>query len=123
MAAQKVNIAEKFTRFSEHFTPKIIGEANGQYVKIAKIQGEFVWHSHENEDELFLVFKGVLTIEFRDRVIKLGEGEMFIVPKGVEHRTLADEETYIMMIEPKSTAHSGDVESDLTVPTEQQEWI
>jgi mannose-6-phosphate isomerase-like protein (cupin superfamily) len=123
MTTQKVNIAEKFTRFSEHFTPKIIGEANGQYVKIAKIQGEFVWHSHPNEDELFLVFKGVLTIEFRDRTIKLGEGEMFIVPKGVEHRTLADEETYIMMIEPKSTAHSGDVQSDLTVPTEKQEWI
>ena len=120
---QKVNIAEKFTLFNEHFTPKIIGEANGQHVKIAKIQGEFVWHSHEHEDELFLVFKGVLTIELRDGEIHLGEGEMFIVPKGVEHRTLAAEETYIMMIEPKSTAHSGDVESDLTVPTEKQAWI
>ncbi len=120
---QKVNLAEKYALFSEHFTPKIVGEANGQYVKIAKIQGEFVWHSHENEDELFLVFKGVLTIELRDNVIKLGEGEMFIVPKGVEHRTLADEETYIMMIEPKSTAHSGDVESNLTVAAEKQVWI
>lgn len=119
----KVNIAEKFTLFHEHFTPKIIGEANGQYVKIAKIQGEFVWHSHEHEDELFLIFKGVLTIQLRDREIKLGVGEMYIVPKGVEHRTLADEETYVMMIEPKSTAHSGNVESELTVPTEKQEWI
>ena len=123
MQTQKVNIAEKFTLFNEHFTPKIIGEANGQYVKIAKIQGEFVWHSHEAEDELFLVFKGVMTIEMRDRTIQLGEGEMFIVPKGVEHRTLAEDETYIMMIEPKSTAHSGTVQSDLTVPTEAQTWI
>ena len=123
MQTQKVNIAEKFTLFNEHFTPKIIGEANGQYVKIAKIRGEFVWHSHEAEDELFLVFKGVMTIEMRDRTIQLGEGEMFIVPKGVEHRTLAEDETYIMMIEPKSTAHSGTVQSDLTVPTEAQAWI
>jgi mannose-6-phosphate isomerase-like protein (cupin superfamily) len=123
MQTQKVNIAEKFTLFNEHFTPKIIGEANGQYVKIAKIQGEFVWHSHEAEDELFLVLKGVMTIEMRDRTIQLGEGEMFIVPKGIEHRTLAAEETYVMMIEPKSTAHSGGVQSDLTVPTEAQAWI
>jgi mannose-6-phosphate isomerase-like protein (cupin superfamily) len=123
MPAQKVNIAQKFTLFNEHFTPKIIGESNGQYVKIAKIRGEFVWHSHEAEDELFLVFKGVLTIEFRDGAVHLGEGEMLVVPKGVEHRTLATEETYIMMIEPKSTAHSGDVQSNLTVPTEEQVWI
>jgi mannose-6-phosphate isomerase-like protein (cupin superfamily) len=120
---RKVNIAEKFTLFSEHFTPKIIGEANGQYIKIAKIRGEFVWHSHEHEDELFLVFKGLFTIEFRDSAVHLGPGEMYIVPKGVEHRTLASEEAHIMMIEPKSTAHSGDVQSDLTVPTEAQEWI
>jgi mannose-6-phosphate isomerase-like protein (cupin superfamily) len=120
---QKVNVAEKFTLFNEHFTPKIIGEANGQYIKIAKVQGEFVWHSHEAEDELFLVFKGVMTIQFRDHDVQLGEGELLIVPKGVEHRTLASEETYIMMIEPKSTAHSGAVQSHLTVPTEAQEWI
>jgi mannose-6-phosphate isomerase-like protein (cupin superfamily) len=118
-----VNLAEKYALFSEHFTPKILGEANGQYVKIAKILGEFVWHSHEHEDELFLIFKGMMTIEFRDGKVDLREGEMYIVPKGVEHRTLADEETYIMMIEPKSTAHSGDVQSDLTVPTEAQAWI
>src|SRR5215510_5847740 len=110
MQTEKVNIAEKFTLFNEHFTPKIIGEANGQYVKIAEVQGEFVWHSHEAEDELFLVFKGVLTIEFRDGAVHLSEGEMLVVPKGVEHRTPATDETYIMMIEPKSTAHSGDVQ-------------
>ncbi len=120
---QKVNLAEKYELFNEHFTPKIIGEANGQYVKIAKIQGDFVWHSHEQEDELFLVFKGVLTIAMKDQAIHLGEGEMFIVPKGVKHRTLAADETYIMMIEPKSTAHSGNVESEMAVPTEKQEWI
>lgn len=120
---KKVNIAEKFTLFNEHFTPKIIGEANGQYVKIAKIQGDFVWHSHENEDELFLIFKGELTIEFRDGEVKLGEGEMYIVPKGVEHRTLADEETYIMMIEPKATAHAGVSETDMAVAIDKQEWI
>jgi mannose-6-phosphate isomerase-like protein (cupin superfamily) len=119
----RINLAEKYALFSEYFTPKIIGEANGQYVKIAKIKGEFVWHSHEHEDELFLIFKGVLTIQFRDREVQLHEGEMLIVPKGVEHRTLAQEETYIMMIEPKSTAHSGHVESNLTVPVEKQEWI
>lgn len=120
---KKINLSEKYALFHEHFTPKIVGEANGQYVKIAKIQGDFVWHSHENEDELFLVFKGELTIELRDEVIQLGEGEMYIVPKGVEHRTLADEETYIMMIEPISTAHAGNEETELAVPTEQQEWI
>jgi mannose-6-phosphate isomerase-like protein (cupin superfamily) len=120
---ERINLAEKYALFSEHFTPKIIGEANGQYVKIAKIKGEFVWHSHEHEDELFLIFKGVLTIQFRDGEVQLHEGEMLIVPKGVEHRTLAQEETHIMMIEPKSTAHSGDVESNLTVPVEKQEWI
>jgi mannose-6-phosphate isomerase-like protein (cupin superfamily) len=119
----RINIAEKFTLFSEHFSPRIIGEANGQYVKLAKVQGEFVWHSHQDEDELFLVFKGVMTIEFRDGAVHLGAGEMYIVPKGVEHRTLADEETHVMLIEPKSTAHTGEVESELTVPTEQQEWI
>lgn len=120
---QKINLAQKYALFSEHFSPKIIGEANGQYVKIAKVQGEFVWHSHEHEDEIFLVFKGLLTIELRDGEVKLGEGEMFIVPKGVEHRPYATEETYIMLIEPKATTHTGDVESELTVPVEEQTWI
>ena len=119
----KVSIAEKFTLFSEHYTPKVIGETNGQYVKLAKVQGEFVWHSHEHEDELFLVFKGKLTIKFRDGDVQLGEGEMYIIPKGVEHCPFAEEETYIMLIEPKATAHTGDVEDTRTVAVEDQVWI
>jgi mannose-6-phosphate isomerase-like protein (cupin superfamily) len=120
---QKVNLEQKFAMFSEHWTPKIIEETNGQYVKIAKAQGDMVWHSHDNEDELFMVFKGCLEIHFRDRIIKLEPGELFVVPKGVEHRTAAQEETHFMMIEPKSTAHTGNVQSQQTVPTEKQERI
>lgn len=119
----KINIAEKFSLFSEHWTPKIIGESNGQYVKIAKAQGNMVWHSHEHEDELFIVFKGALTIEMRDSAITLEAGEMFIILAGVEHRTMATEETHFMMIEPKSTAHTGTVESEQTVSLEKQDWI
>lgn len=119
----KINIAEKFTLFNEHWTPKIIGETNDQYVKLAKAQGTMVWHSHNDEDELFIVFEGALTIELRDGSVVLEKGEMFIVPKGVEHRTLADQETHFMMIEPKSTAHTGKVESKQTVATHNQEWI
>lgn len=120
---ETINIANKFKLFTEHWTPKIIAETNGQYVKIAKAQGDMVWHSHAEEDELFLVFYGELIIECRDHSITLGVGEMAVVPKGVEHRTRAIEEAHFMMIEPKSLAHTGDVESDLTTPTEQQEWI
>lgn len=120
---QKINIAKKFSLFSEYFTPKIIAELNENYVKLAKIKGDFPWHSHEAEDEFFLVFTGNLTIEFRDGEVKLGPGEMCIVPKGVEHRTLAEEETQLMLIEPKSTAHLGTVESEQTVAIEKQEWI
>ena len=98
---KKINIAEKFSLFNEYWTPKIIGDTNGQYVKLAKAKGDMIWHSHEHEDELFMIFKGELTIEFRDSEVKLGPGEMFIVPMGVEHRTLALEETHFMMIEPK----------------------
>lgn len=119
----KINIAEKFTLFDETWTPKIIGESNGQLVKLAKGQGELVWHSHAHEDELFLVFSGALTIEMRDATITLKPGEMFIVPRGVEHRPSATEETHFMMIEPQTTAHTGDVASAITVPTDQQAWI
>jgi mannose-6-phosphate isomerase-like protein (cupin superfamily) len=118
-----INLTEKFTRFTEHWTPKIIAEANGQYVKLAKAQGDMVWHSHADEDELFFVVHGVLLIHFRDRVVQLRAGELYIVPKGVEHKTSATEETHFMMIEPKTTAHTGTTESNLTVPTEQQEWL
>lgn len=119
----KINLAEKLRRFTEHWTPKIVGEANGQYVKLAKAQGDMVWHTYDHEDELFLVVQGTLMIHFRDRIVALGARELLIVPKGIEHKTSATAETHFMMIEPKTTAHTGDVESELTVPTAQQVWL
>jgi mannose-6-phosphate isomerase-like protein (cupin superfamily) len=110
----KVNLAQKFASFSEQFQPRIIGELNGQHVKIAKVQGEFVWHQHENEDELFLVVKGALTIQLRDRDVHLGEGEMFIVPRGVEHCPLAHDEAHILMFEPAGTLNTGNVRNERT---------
>jgi mannose-6-phosphate isomerase-like protein (cupin superfamily) len=110
-----LNLAEKFALFNDHWNPRIIGELNGQEVKLAKVKGEFVWHDHKEEDELFFVVKGTLKIEFRDRTETIREGEMIIVPKGVEHRPVAEEEVYILLFEPKSTKHTGDVEHDLTV--------
>lgn len=111
---QKINLAEKLSLFSDHWNPRIVGELNGQQVKLAKLQGEFVWHDHANEDELFLVLKGRLRMEFRDRAVEVGEGEMIIVPRGVEHRPVADEEVHLMLFEPASTRHTGDVEHELT---------
>lgn len=119
----KINISEKFTLFSEEWTPKILAESNGQLVKIAKGSGELVWHSHEHEDELFMVFKGHLSLKLRDKVIELEPGEMFVVPKGAEHCPVAAPDTHFMMIEPSSTEHTGELESEVSVPTEQQEWI
>lgn len=111
---QTINLAEKLSLFSDHWTPRIVGELNGQQVKLAKLQGEFVWHDHANEDELFLVLKGRLRMEFRDRTVELGEGEMLIVPRGVEHRPSADEEVHVLLFEPASTRHTGNVEHALT---------
>lgn len=119
----KINISEKFSLFNEHWTPKIIAESNGQLVKIAKGQGELVWHKHDNEDELFIVFKGQLTLQLREKNVVLNEGEMFVVPKGVEHCPIADEETHFMMVEPASTAHTGEYQTDVTVSSDKQEWI
>ena len=109
-----INIAEKFSQFTDYWNPKVIGELNGQQVKIAKIKGDFIWHDHQNEDELFLVIKGKLGIEFRDKTVELQKGEMVIVPKGVEHRPFADEETEIIMFEPNSTVNTGAEENDYT---------
>jgi mannose-6-phosphate isomerase-like protein (cupin superfamily) len=109
-----INLAEKLSRFSDHWNPRIVGELNGQQVKLAKVQGEFVWHDHADEDELFLVLKGRLRMEFRDRAVEVGEGEMIIVPRGVEHRPVAEQEVHVMLFEPASTKHTGDVETDLT---------
>jgi mannose-6-phosphate isomerase-like protein (cupin superfamily) len=111
----KVNIAEKLALFSEHWKPKIIGELNGQHVKLAKLKGEFVWHSHADEDELFLVIKGRLAIHFRDRVVALDEGEFLIVPRGAEHKPVATGEVHCLLLEPVATVNTGDAVSDFTV--------
>jgi mannose-6-phosphate isomerase-like protein (cupin superfamily) len=105
---KKIVIKEKFTKFSDHWNPRIIGELNGQYVKVAKMKGEFVWHSHEHEDELFLVVKGRLLMKFRDQDVWLEEGEMIIVPAKIEHMPVAPEEVHVMLFEPKSTMNTGD---------------
>ncbi len=110
-----INLIEKFGLFNDHWTPKIIGELNGQVVKIAKLKGEFVWHSHENEDELFYIIKGSLCIEFRDKKNTLNKGEMLIIPKGIEHKPIADEEVLVLLFEPKSTKHTGNKVHDITV--------
>lgn len=112
---KKVNLNEKFALFQEQWTPKLLGELNGQAVKIAKVEGEFVWHSHEEEDELFFVVKGQLTLRLRDQDIHLSEGEFFIVPKGVEHQPVASEEAWILLFEPMATKHTGTINSPLTV--------
>jgi mannose-6-phosphate isomerase-like protein (cupin superfamily) len=111
----KVNLSEKLARFTAHWQPKIIGELNGQQVKLAKFQGEFVWHSHEHEDEMFLVVRGCFRMELRDRVVELGEGELLIVPRGVEHRPVADEEVAVMLFEPVGTLNTGNVRTERTV--------
>ena len=123
---QKVNLVQKFGRFSEHWSPKVVGELNDQYIKFAKLKGEFVWHHHEDEDELFLVIKGQLRLllrdpENRDRQIVLQEGEFFIVPRGIEHKPIADEEAHIILLEPKSTRNTGSERTELTI--DELEWI
>ena len=110
-----INVKEKLDLFNDLWSPKVIGELNGQQVKLAKVKGEFVWHDHANEDELFYVLKGTLNIEFRDKTVALNEGEMLVVPKGVEHKPFAEEEAWVMLFEPKSTKHTGDVQHELTV--------
>ena len=119
----KINVAEKFALFSETWTPKIIAETNGQLVKLAKGTGEMVWHCHEHEDEMFLVFKGKLTIKLRVGIIELAPGEMFVVPKGVEHCPVAEDDTHFMLIEPASTEHTGKNQSEVTVSFDDQQWI
>jgi mannose-6-phosphate isomerase-like protein (cupin superfamily) len=115
VAVDKANLAQKFSLFSEHWSPKIVGEVNDSYVKLVKVKGEFTWHSHENEDELFLVVKGRLTIRLRDGDVTISEGEFFIVPKGVEHLPIAEEEAHILLLEPKSTLNTGNLTNDRTV--------
>jgi mannose-6-phosphate isomerase-like protein (cupin superfamily) len=105
----KVNLAEAFATFHEHWSPRIAGELNGQHVRLVKLLGEFVWHHHDHEDEMFLVVKGRLRLEFRDRDVWLAEGEFLVVPRGVEHRPVADEEAHVLLFEPASTRNTGNV--------------
>jgi mannose-6-phosphate isomerase-like protein (cupin superfamily) len=112
---EKVNLSEKLSLFSEHWSPRVVGELNGQHVKLAKLEGEFVWHHHESEDELFLVLRGTLAIHLRDRVVTLNEGEFFIVPKGVEHKPVAESEAHILLLKPVSTLNTGNVRNERTV--------
>lgn len=110
----KINLLEKFCLFSEHWSPKIVGELNGQQVKLVKFEGEFVWHKHDHEDELFYVVKGNFRMELRDKSIELNEGEFFIVPRGVEHRPFAEKEVWVMLFEPASTLNTGNVTDEKT---------
>ena len=112
---EKVNLNQKFSQFQDYWQPKIAGELNDTYIKLAKLKGEFVWHHHETEDELFLVVKGTLLIKLRDRDILLQEGEFTIIPKGVEHLPIADEEAHVLLLEPKTTLNTGNVQNERTV--------
>lgn len=111
----KVNLREKLASFSDHWQPRIVGELNGQHVKLVKFAGPFVWHRHENEDELFLVVHGRFRMELRDRAIDLEEGDFLIVPRGVEHRPVAEEEVHVLLFEPATTLNTGNVENERTV--------
>lgn len=109
-----ITLAEKFARFSDHWSPKVVGELNGQMVKLAKFRGAFEWHHHENEDEMFLVHRGSFRMEFRDHVVELSAGQFLIVPRGVEHRPVADDEVEVVLFEPATTLNTGNVVSERT---------
>ena len=110
----KINLNQKLSLFHEHWNPKIVGEMNDSYIKLAKLQGEFDWHHHDNEDELFFVVKGQLTIKFRDKDLVLSAGELVVIPKGVDHLPIAAEEVHVMLIEPKGTLNTGNVVTEKT---------
>lgn len=112
-----VDLAERLSRFSSHWDPKIVAELNGQHVKLAKLLGPFVWHRHESEDELFLVLRGSLAMELRDRTLTLREGQLVVIPRGVEHRPVAEEEVHVLLFEPASTLNTGDAGGPMTVPS------
>ncbi|HEY0179801.1 MAG TPA: cupin domain-containing protein [Dokdonella sp.] len=117
---QKVNLAEKLACFSEYWSPRIVGELNGQHIKLVKLKGEFVWHRHDDEDELFLVVKGSLRMRLRDRDVAIEEGEFFIVPRGVEHQPVAEQETHVLLFEPANTLNTGNVRDERTVEDPQR---
>ena len=111
----KVVLSQKFSLFAEHWSPKIVGELNDSFIKLAKLKGEFVWHHHDDEDELFFIVKGKLLIKFKDKDVLLNEGEFIVIPKGVEHLPVADQEVHVMLIEPKTTLNTGNVINERTV--------
>ena len=111
----KVNLLQKFSLFHEHWKPKIVGDVNDHLIKVVKFKGDFVWHSHEHEDELFLVVRGRMRMGLRTGDVELSEGELFIVPKGTEHRPVADEECWVVLMEPRTTLNTGDVRNERTV--------
>ena len=121
MHKSPVNLQQKFTKFSEHWSPKIIAQMNNYHFKLVKVQGEFVWHSHADTDEVFIVLEGELTIEFRDAPVTLKKGELFVVPKGIEHKPVALQECHIMLVEPAGLVNTGDAGGDLTAPNDV--WI
>lgn len=120
---ETINLEDKFSLFDEYWQPKIIGELNGQFIKIAKFKGEFDWHCHDNEDEYFHIIKGQIIIHLRDKSVHLSTGQCFIVPKGVEHKPEAKEEAHVLMFEPMTTAHTGSSSTELTVEIEHQQRI
>ena len=113
---ESVNLASKLAQFSEQWKPKIVGEVNDSYVKLVKLSGEFVWHHHEGEDEMFLVLQGSLRMRFRDRDVRVGPGEFIIVPRGVEHLPVGETETHVLLFEPKTTLNTGNLQNERTVP-------
>jgi len=117
---QPINLKSKLDQINDLWNPRIIAELNGQHVKIVKVKGEFVWHDHKEEDELFYILKGKMVMEFRDKKVKLNEGDMLVVPRGVEHKPHADEEAWVLLFEPKNIKHTGEVKSDFTVDTYQK---
>ncbi len=117
---EKVNLAEKFSRFSDYWSPKVVGEVQGMHVRLVKLKGEFIWHQHEHEDEMFFVVKGRLLLKFRDQDVWLDEGEFIIVPRGVEHLPVAEEEVQVMLFERAEVVNTGNVTSERTVTRLQQ---
>ena len=118
---KKINLEEKLSEFSEHWSPKVIAEMNDYQFKLVRIEGEFVWHDHPDTDEVFIVIEGTMKIEFEDRTIELNEGELLVVPKGVRHKPYAEEECRVMLVEPRGVVNTGDAEGDLTAPND--DWI
>lgn len=118
-----INLADKFAQFSTYWNPHVVAEANGQHVRLAKLKDEFVWHSHADEDELFIVVKGTLKVCFRDREEIVSEGELLVIPRGVEHMPVAEEEVYLINITKAETTHTGSIEADITVPIEDMKRI